>query len=69
VTRDLRNINAALEAYEKAHGEKPRDVKALVEAGFLYVEPRDPAGNSYLIQDGVALSSMEYEKLHPHLNP
>ena len=69
VTRDLRNINAAIEAYEKDHGEKPRGVQALVEAGFLYVEPRDPAGNSYLIQDGAALSSMEYEKLHPHLNP
>lgn len=69
VTRDLRNINAAIEAYEQVHAETPRDVQALVEAGFLYVEPRDPAGNSYLIQDGVALSSMEYEKLHPHLNP
>jgi hypothetical protein len=69
VTRDLRNINAALEAYEKDHGEKPRGVQTLVQAGFLDVEPRDPAGNSYLIQDGVALSSMEYEKLHPHLNP
>jgi tetratricopeptide (TPR) repeat protein len=69
VTRDLRSINAALEAYEKEHGERPRDVQTLVQAGFLYVEPRDPAGNSYLVQDGVAVSSMEYDKLHVHMNP
>ncbi len=69
VTRDLRIIDAAIQAYEERQGEKPAAVQALMRAGLLRSEPRDPAGNPYLIQDGAAASSMEYERLTVHINP
>ncbi len=69
VTRDLRIIDAAIQAYEQSHAEKPADVPSLVQAGLLQSEPRDPSGNPYLIRDGAAATSMEYEELEVHINP
>ena len=69
VTRDLRTIDTAIEAYKQAHGQQPAHVLSLVQAGLLRVEPRDPAGNRYDIQDGAATASIEYETLDIHINP
>ncbi len=69
ITRDLRIIDTAIKAYEERQGEKPAAVQALLRAGLLRSQPRDPAGNPYLIQDGAAATSMEYERLTVHINP
>lgn len=66
VTRDLARINRAIEGYRAARGEEPHGVDALVRAGLLDGEPRDPAGNRYRIRDGVAEPTVAYETLEVH---
>ncbi len=68
IARDLGKIGAAIEAYQETHAEPPADALTLVQAGLLHPEPRDPMGNPYLIEDGVAKTSIEYDELRIHFN-
>jgi hypothetical protein len=68
IVRDLRNLNRAIEAYAGTHGEPPGDIALLVEAGFLRAEPRDPEGGAYRIENGVAVTSLEYDDQRVHIN-
>lgn len=63
INRDLAHVDGAIAAYEEEIGALPEDVEALVQAGFLASLPRDPAGHPYRIEEGVAVSSAEYEVL------
>jgi tetratricopeptide (TPR) repeat protein len=74
ITRDLASIDAALSAYQKAHGRAPQRVRELVEAKLLEREPLDPRGGSYSIREGRAATDLEYNPLkmhvpHPPVNP
>lgn len=66
VTRDVARINRAIEAYRAARGKEPHGVDALVRAGLLNGEPRDPEGNRYRIRGGVAEATVAYETLEVH---
>lgn len=55
--QDLRNLELALKLFHKKHGHFPdaaSGFRALVEAGVLEQDPRDPWGNDYLyrLEDG-----------------
>jgi len=45
---DLRNLTAALDRYRKAKGSLPRNLEALVKAGYLSSLPADPEGKPYI---------------------
>jgi len=47
--RVLRQIDGAIEAYAKEHGERPRTVATLVSAGFLNQMPVDPLEGKFFI--------------------
>ncbi len=66
ITRDLQAIDAAIEAHRGARGGVPGDVAALVEAGLLEREPTDPKGGSYRIENDLAATDLEYERLEVH---
>jgi hypothetical protein len=56
--RDLRAIDAAIQAYRKSTGERPRDLADLVRARLLPSVPREPHGGRYQVgPDGIARSS------------
>jgi hypothetical protein len=45
--RDLRALDAALEAFQKRTGEKPHTLRDLVRAGVLAAVPAEPHGGAY----------------------
>jgi hypothetical protein len=68
IVRDLRELNRAIEAYAGVHDGPPSDIALLVEAGFISAEPRDPEGGVYRIENGVAVTSLEYDDQRVHIN-
>ena len=63
INRDLGLIDAAIAKFREAKRALPKDVHALVAAGFLPAVPRDPRGGEYFISDGKAATSVSYEVL------
>jgi hypothetical protein len=63
INRDLDRIDAAIAEFRETRGTDPADVPALVDAGLLPREPRDPRGGPYSVRDGRAMSAMEFERL------
>lgn len=62
--RDLRAIEAAAARYRQDHGSAAPSIAALVAAGDLRAEPREPHGGRYeLLSDGTARSTAA-ERLH-----
>ncbi|WP_255217441.1 ABC transporter [Myxococcus sp. AM010] len=47
--RVLTQIDAAIEAYQKEHGERPKAVPVLVSTGFLKQMPMDPLEGQFFI--------------------
>jgi hypothetical protein len=63
ITRDLGLIDAAIGIYLEQRGSPPADVQTLVREGFLRGAPVDPDGGTYAIENGRAVTSLEYEIL------
>ena len=66
ITRDLARIDAAMAAHAQARGKASVSIQALVDAGFLDKEPRDPRGGHYRIAEGRAATDLTYERLELH---
>ncbi len=64
IARDLAAIDAALERWRKPAA--PTRVAELYDAGLLAREPRDPAGNVYVLRDGRAACDLEHDPLALH---
>ena len=45
--RDLRALDAAVEAFQTSRGERPRTLRDLLRAGVLTAVPREPHGGAY----------------------
>ncbi len=67
INRDLERIDTAIQQYGARHGTLPASVDVLVETDLLERTPVDPRGGSYFIADGVASTSLPYEKLDVYL--
>ena len=63
ITRDLAQIDAAVEVWRAENPAAPADVAALVRAGLLDEMPLDPRGKPYSIEAGRAATDLHYEKL------
>lgn len=68
ITRDLRAVDNAMEAYRTAHGAAPAGINDLVTAGLLEREPTDPQGGHYRIEEGRAATDLPFEELKVHVS-
>lgn len=66
VTRDLGRIDSAIRAFRASRAAEPDDVAALVRAGLLETEPKDPKQRPYTIRAGAAVATGKYESLELH---
>jgi hypothetical protein len=66
ITRDLAQIDAAIDAHRTRTGRAPLGLEELITSGALASEPRDPRGGRYRIEAGRAATDMEYEPLSVH---
>ncbi|MCL1926734.1 MAG: hypothetical protein FWF95_06340 [Syntrophorhabdaceae bacterium] len=57
VERDLQMLERAVEAYHKATGAKPLQLRDLVVAGILPVIPVEPNGGNYILEQGGGVRS------------
>ena len=68
ITRDIRAIDQAIATWRERHGSEPSDMNALLTAGLLEREPIDPKGGRYRIEQGRAVTDLEYEELEVHVS-
>lgn len=66
IERDLARIDSAIAAFRHEQGREPASYAELVDAGYLFPEPLDPAGRRYLIEEGRATTTHEYEPMGVH---
>jgi hypothetical protein len=55
--RGIRRIEAAVRAFERRTGSKPRSVQDLVRGGELSAAPEEPHGKDYVIENGEVRST------------
>ncbi len=63
ITRDLARIETAIAEFERERGRAPRSYSELLDAALLIPEPRDPAGDAYLLHNGEGATRHAYEQL------
>lgn len=69
ISRDLKAIDTAIAAYRRDREEDPRELSALVDAGFLPRAPLDPRGGAYRIRAGRASTDLVFQELKLHGAP
>jgi hypothetical protein len=67
INRDLAQIDDAIAKFRDRKRAGPKNVGALVDAGFLATLPRDPKGGEYFISDGKAATRVTYKVLKLNL--
>jgi hypothetical protein len=64
--RDLRAIEGAVDRFRSERAAVPPSVRALVEAGYLAAEPREPHGGRYRIARDGSVHSTRGKRLQIH---